>query len=463
MTGPDPGSFRDPWSRVHVVDGEILRGLSAEGLAEFEAVAATDLLDRAVDDGLVVGTERLPDGSHALHDRWDAVLRHERLATISYPYEWSFEMLRDAALTHLEVSRRAVAAGFSTKDASSFNISFDGIRPVFIDIGSFERPDRRRPWSGYLQFCELFLNPLVLQSQADIAYHAWLRGAVGGIAAADVCSAVPLRRRLFGGLGVHVTNLARTQRKQQAAEAADPNAAVRTAGFAPKLVAAQIDSLEKTVRGLTWKAQRSVWSDYSDRSHYGTELPQKERFVQEAVRAVDATEVVDLGANDGHFSLLAAEAGADRVIAVDFDHLVIDRLYRHLRDTGETRILPLVQDLMNPSAGAGWRGRERTPFQSRVNPDLVLCLAVVHHLAITDTVPFSEIIGFLRDFDAPMVVEFPHHDDPMVRRLLSRKRPGLFDHYRRDLWEEALAEHFEVVEQLGLETRTLYRVTPRTV
>src|SRR5699024_8918680 len=141
----------------------------------------------------------------------------------------------------------------------------------------------------------------------------------------------------------------------------------------------------------TWGAQRSVWSDYSDRSHYGTELPQKERFVQDAVTAHDATEVLDLGANDGHFSLLAADAGAERVIAVDFDHLVIDRLYRHLRDIGETRILPLVQDLMSPSAGAGWRGRERSPFQSRVDPDLVLCLAVVHHLAISDTVPFSEI------------------------------------------------------------------------
>lgn len=463
MISPDPGSFRDPWSRVHLIDDEVLRGLSAEGLADYDAVAASGLLDRAIDDGLVVGTELLPAGSHQLHDDWQAVLRHERLSPITYPYEWSFEMLRDAALAHLEVSRRAVAAGFSTKDASSFNITFDGIRPVFIDIGSFERPDRRRPWSGYRQFCELFLNPLVLQAQADIAYHPWLRGAVGGISAGDVTNAVPLRRRLFGGLGVHVTNLARTQRKQQAAEAADPTATVRTAGFAPKLVAAQIDSLDKTVRGLSWKAQRSVWSDYSDRSHYGTELPAKEQFVQEAVRTHRASQVVDLGANDGHFSLLAAEAGADSVIAVDFDHLVIDRLYRHLRDTGETRVLPLVQDLMNPSAGAGWRGRERSSFQSRVRPDLVLCLAVVHHLAITDTVPFSEIIGFLRDFDAPMVVEFPHADDPMVQRLLSRKRAGLFDHYRRDRWEEALSERFETAEQIDLETRTLYRVTPRPV
>ena len=148
--------------------------------------------------------------------------------------------------------------------------------------------------------------------------------------------------------------------------------------------------------------------------------------------------MLDLGANDGHFSRVALRAGAASVVAVDSDDLVVDRLYRDLRREGERRVLPLVLDLSDPSPGLGWRSRERLPFVERIRPDLVLCLAVVHHLALTNTVPLDEIVAFLAEFGAPLVVEFPHHDDVMASRLLARKRPGVFDAYNRDNWERAL-------------------------
>ena len=173
--------------------------------------------------------------------------------------------------------------------------------------------------------------------------------------------------------------------------------------------------------------------------------------------------MLDLGANDGHFSRLALRAGAGNVVAVDSDDLVVDRLYRDLRAEGERRILPLVLDLSDPSPALGWRSRERPAFVDRVRPDLVLCLAVVHHLALTNTVPLDEIVAFLADFGAPLVVEFPHDDDPMAARLLARKRAGVFDAYHRANWERALATRFDVhaTETLPAGTRTLYRCTPR--
>ncbi|QXC60179.1 hypothetical protein KSP35_17765 [Aquihabitans sp. G128] len=462
MTEADPGSFRDPLSQVFSSNGEILRGLTAAGLAEFEAVEASPFYAALAADGLIVGTEKLAPGSHELHERWAGVLRHDRLPVVTYPYEWTFEMLRDAALLQLEVTRRAVEAGFSTKDATSYNVMFDGSRPVFIDIGSFEKPLRSEAWPGYRQFCELFLNPLVVQAVGGVGFHAWLRGAVGGIGVADAAAIVPAHKRVRNGLLAHLTLQARAERKHAAAEASG-SAEGRRAGFSPKLLLAQLANLEKTVRALRWKAQRSVWSDYSDRSHYvGDDLPAKQAFVAEAVRATGADLVVDLGANDGLFSLLSLESGASRVVAADFDHLVVDRLYRHLRETGETRVLPLVLDLVNPSPGAGWRSRERRPFVERCRPDLVLCLAVVHHLAITNTVPFTEIVDLLADFGASLVVELPHPDDPMVQRLLSRKRPGLFDHYDRERWEQALDRRFTVDERQVLGTRTLYRCSLRS-
>lgn len=461
MASPDPGSFRDPLSQVFVDGDDILRGLTAAGLAEYEAVAASPFFPALLGEGLVVGTELLPPGTHPLHERWAGVLRHDRLPVVTYPYEWTFEMLRDAALAQLEVTRRAVEAGFSTKDATSYNVMFDGTRPVFIDVGSFEKPVRSEAWPGYRQFGELFLNPLVVQAVGGVSFHAWLRGAVAGISVADTAALVPRRKRLRKGLLAHVTLQARSERRHAAAEASG-TAEARRAGFSPTLLLAQLANLEKTVRALRWKAQRSVWSDYSDRTHYvGDDLPAKRAFVAAAVEATGADLVLDLGANDGMFSLLSLEHGARRVVAADFDHLVVDRLYRHLKDVGEERVLPLVLDLVNPSPGAGWRSRERQPFVDRVRPDLVLCLAVVHHLAITDTVPFAEIVDFLAEFGAALVVELPHPDDPMVRRLLSRKRAGLFDHYGRDEWEAALARRFEVVEREVLATRTLYRCALR--
>ena len=211
MIGADPGSFRDPTSRVHLDGDEVLRGLSYAGLEDFQALQATDFFREAVEGGEIIATKLTEPGSHALHDTWAGVLTHERIPMISYPSEWSFEMLRDAALAHLDLTRRAIAAGLSTKAASAFNLSFDGTQPVFFDIGSFEVPRRNEPWAGYRQFGDHFLNPLVLQAKTGVAFHPWLRGTVNGISPGDVAALVPLRRRLGGGLGVHVTAAARAQ------------------------------------------------------------------------------------------------------------------------------------------------------------------------------------------------------------------------------------------------------------
>lgn len=463
MAHADPGSFRDPLSRVYLDGDEVLRGLSPKGLADYERAAAAPFFAASQDDGLLVRTELLPAGSHPLHETWAGVLRHERLPVVTYPYEWTFEMLRDAALVQLEVTRRAVRDGLSSKDATSFNVTFRGNRPTFLDIGSFEPIPRGEPWSGYGQFCRMFLNPLVIQAATDVHLQPLVRGSLDGISARDTAALVPLRKRLRRGLAVHVGLQARAERRYADHEG-DIRQDMARAGFNPKIVLAQLDNLEKSVRGLKWRAQRSEWSDYSDRAHYGDDdLATKERVVADAVAGLTDPFVVDLGANDGRFSMLAVAHGARLVLAPDVDHLVADRLYRHLRSTGEERILPLVVDLADPAGPMGWRSMERRSFRDRVRPDLVLCLAVVHHLALTNTVPLDEIVDFLADFDAPIVVEFPHRDDVMVERLLSRKRAGLFDHYDRGPWERALERRFLVDEAVELPsgTRTLYRCRPR--
>jgi hypothetical protein len=462
---PDPGSFRDPLSRVFVDGDAVWRALSVEGLADFDAYAATAAYASAQKDGRVVATTAVPADAAPIGSGWAGALRHERVPVVTYPYEWTFSMLKDAALLQLELSREALAEGILTKDATSYNVQFLGARPVFIDVGSFERLVPGEPWAGYRQFCELFLNPLYLQSEAGIPFQPLLRGSVHGISPAVAARAIGGRHRLRRDLFTHVRLHARAERRYADADAhRDVKGELQRAGFGPKLIDAQLANLRRAVERLEWEESASTWSAYGERGHYtDVDLEAKEAFVTDATRALSAPLVLDLGANDGRFSRVAVAAGARLAVAVDGDHLVVDHLYRALRAEGESRILPLVMDLSDPSPGLGWRSRERPPFVERARPDLVLCLAVMHHLALTGTVPFPEIVAFLRDFDAPVVVEMPHREDPMASRLLARKRAGTFDHYDRPQWEAALHERFDVQERVTLPsgTRTLYRCQPR--
>jgi hypothetical protein len=461
---PDSGSFRDPLSRVFIDGDTVWRGLTADALTDFESLAASRFFSAALDRGDIVATEQADTA--VVPGDWAAVLRHKRLGVLSYPYEWSFEMLRDAARLQLRLTREALAESMITKDASAFNIQFDGSIPVFIDVGSFEQLRTGEPWAGYRQFCELFLNPLYVQAVCDVPFQPLLRGHIDGISPGVAAAIIGRRGRFRKGMFTHVRLHARAERKYADADRErDVRAELKRAGFGPALIDAQLRNLEKAVEQLSWNRDDSTWSGYGERGHYtDRDLEAKSSFVAAAVASLGEPPVVlDLGANDGHFSRVAVDAGAQSVVAVDSDHLVVDRLYRQLRQQGERRILPLVVDLADPSPAIGWRSRERPAFVERMRPDLVLCLAVVHHLALTNNVPLDEIVAFLADFGAPVVVELPHRDDVMAKRLLARKRGGLFDSYEVANWEMALEQRFVIEERQSLPsgTRTIYRCRPR--
>ena len=462
---PDGGSFRDPLSRVFVDDEVIWRGLTTDALEDYEALVESTFFAAALERGDIVATERVAEDA-PLPGEWAAVLRHERIGVLSYPYEWSFEMLRDAARLQLALTRQALAESLITKDASAYNVQFVGTKPVFIDVGSFEKLRPGEPWAGYRQFCELFLNPLYVQALRDVPFQPLLRGRLDGITPGVAAAIIGSGGHFQKGVFTHVRLHARAERKYADADRErDVRAELKRAGFGRGLIDAQLGNLEKAIDDLSWKQRDSTWSSYGERGHYSDrDLDAKSALVATTVAGIGRPGVVlDLGANDGHFSRVALDAGAGSAVAVDSDHLVVDRLYRHLREQGERRILPLVVDLADPSPAIGWRTRERPSFVERVRPDLVLCLAVVHHLALTNNVPLDEIVAFLADFGAPVVVEFPHRDDVMARRLLARKRSGLFDAYDLLDWERAVEQRFVIDDRQVLPsgTRTIYRCRPR--
>ncbi|GAB3978074.1 class I SAM-dependent methyltransferase [Plantactinospora veratri] len=468
----DPGSFRDPANRVLHADGQVFRGLGPEGAEDWRALAEAEFFGRLLADGKICGTETADPATLPanLTGQWATVLRHERIPFVSYPYEWSFAMLRDAALLHLEILRTAVPAGFTTKDGSAYNLQWRGAEPVFIDVGSFEPARDGEPWAGYRQFCQTLLYPLLLQAHLGLDFQPWLRSRIDGIEAGELRKLFGGTRRFRAGVLKHVHLHDAIQSRYAAASTGAVRAELKDAGFSRDLVLATLRALEKLVGRLDWQPPASHWSGYRETCTYsGADREAKERFVTEALAEANRSRLVlDLGANDGTYSRLAA-GYADYVVAVESDPAVVDQLYRRLRADGERRVLPLVMDLADPSPGGGWRGVERGSFAERASADAVLALAVVHHLAIGRNVPLPEIVDWLVGLLPAagsadrLVVEFVHPDDPMAARLLANKPAGLFPDYRRDEFERLLGQRCDIVRRLELPsgTRTLYLGTPR--
>jgi SAM-dependent methyltransferase len=463
--GLEPGSFRDPESRVFYEGDEVYRALSPDGLSDFQALSGTGLLD----DERVVRTELLADGAAGgraaregllVHEP-AGVLRHERIPFVSYPYEWTFSMLKDAALLQLDLLLASLEHDLVLKDSTPYNVQFKGARPVFVDVGSFERIRDGEPWVGYRQFCMLYLYPLLLQAVKDVPFHPWMRGSIDGITPLQVRNLMSFRDRFRRGMFTNVFLHARLEARYADRPAQVKEEVKRV--FKKELFVANVRKMRKLVERLSWDPPEGVWTAYGERNSYtDDDARRKDEFVRQVATSQPWNLVWDIGANNGRYSRIAAE-GAKTVVAVDADQGPVELLYRDLRQEGNEQILTLTMNLADPSPGLGWRGLERKALPDRGKPDLVLALALIHHVAIRANVPVKEFIGWLASLGSALVIEFPTREDPMVKKLLAPKRDGLHPDYELGYFERTLGEFFEVErsERSGSGTRVLYFARPK--
>ena len=459
----EPGSFRDRTSRVFYQDGAVFRGLDAHAAREWEALKTTPFFRQLMAEGKIVHTEQVaPTGSspssHVRQgdEQWAVILTHQTIPFISYPYEWPFSLLQDAALLTLELQAAALRADMTLKDATPFNVQWSGSRPVFIDIPSFERLRPGEPWVGYRQFCQLFLYPLFLQAYKDLPFQPWLRGSLEGIEPVQCRRLMSLRDLFRPGVLSHVVLQAKAEASYARTER-NLKKDLRQAGFHKALIQANVSRLQKQVAALSWRQTRSTWSDYTAALPYTDgELSQKADFVRRVTHARRWNLVWDLGCNTGTFSRIAAE-NAEYVLAMDIDALVIERFYCALKAEHARNILPLISNVADPAPNLGWRGQERKALLERGRPDLTLCLALLHHVVISAHIPLSEFISWLASLGTALVIEFVTRDDPMVQTLLRHKADHYTD-YDLAYFERCLADAFEIDQQETLEsgTRRLY-------
>ncbi len=458
-------SFRDPSGFVFERDGVVYRQVNACFRDDYDALMTSGLYEALVEAGWLVPHIEVDPGMAAGPGAY-RVLRPERVPFVAYPYEWCFGQLKAAARTTLAIQDLALDHGMSLKDASAFNIQFRDGRPLLIDTLSFERLSEGAPWVAYRQFCEHFLGPLALGAYRDVRLTRLSQVCSDGVPIDLVSRLLPRRTWARFGLLTHVHLHAASQRRYARRS---PSEHHRDSAFSLRAFRGLIDSLRSTVTRLSHTPTRSAWSSYYDEttSYTPTALATKERLVAEFLDEVAPQHVFDAGANTGRFSRLAAERGA-QVVALDADEPSVEALWATLQND-PCPLLPLVVDLRNPSPGSGWAGHERLSLADRGPADLVLALALVHHLAISGNIPLTHLADYLAALGRWLVVEFVPKSDPMVSILLARRR-DVFAEYTLDAFESAFAAHFEIERREPVEDsqRTLYlmrrrhNVQPRT-
>jgi hypothetical protein len=458
-----PSSFRDPSGFVFTRDGVLYRQVNLAYRENFDLLMDSGLHQALVEAGLLVAHEGVELSLAAAEGAY-RVLRPERIPFVSYPYEWCFGQLKDAALATLCIQRMAIDHGMSLRDASAFNIQFRAGKPVLIDTLSFEKLPEGKPWVAYRQFCQHFLAPLALARYRDIRLTQLARVHVDGVPLDLTAELLPFRARFRLPLLLHLFLHAKSQLKHQSDGGQMASSVARRGRpFTLQAFRGLIDSLERAVTRLEWRSRRSAWAGYyAEAESYSPEaMDHKQHVVEDLLDRTTAASAWDLGANTGLFSRMAAAKGI-HTVAFDLDPAAVEANYERVVREGEQNVLPLVMDLINPSPGIGWENRERQSLLERGPVDLALALALIHHLAIGNNVPLDRLATFFRMLCNWLIVEFVPKSDPKVQGLLA-VREDVFPDYTQEGFERAFGQRFDVqaTEQIKDSDRVMYLMRAR--
>ena len=419
----DPASVADPNGRVFWLRGKVYRAVTAKAAGLYRTLLESGGFQLLIDAGMI-GTQMT---SLSL-EGYDLVLSHDTIRFRSYPFEWCDEMLKDAALLTCDVNLALASMGLSTQDAHGWNVLFDGPIPKFVDVGSIV-PGKRDPgsWTGwYREFRDFFLYPLYLMSDGQ-----------GGLA----------RRLLADANGAAIRQstpklLPVTKRVRCRIEGFrdDPARSRSATSF--------LRRLRRSVEDIRFPEVATARSGYDDEGfppfEPSADLSLRHQAVFEILQRLRPSSVVDVGFNGGWYSRLAASMGIP-VVAIDVDEMRVRSLYADA-SKGE-QVLPLIMDVCAPSPPrtSERHGSYYPAAPERLKGELVLGLAIVHHLVFEEGLGFDEIVERLAAFaDRWLLVEFvPPTDPEVITRCADR-----FGWYSAENLVAALRNRFASVERL---------------
>lgn len=447
-------SFRDPAGQVfRDPRGRVYRQINQAGAADFDLLLDSGLYDVLtqrrfmVSHKLVRGETRQKLMATEAHQ----LIRPQKIPFVSYPFEWSFSQLRDAAQLTLRIQLAALEHGMTLKDASAYNVQFLDGKPIFIDTLSFEKYQPGSPWQAYRQFCQHFLAPLSLMAYTDQNLSQLLRVHLDGVPLELAAKLLPARARLRMGVLLHIVWHARSQR----AKASEHKAS--TVSVRQRNLKAILLDLEHTIAKLQPRVQTTEWADYYDNTNYSsTATDAKAKLIKEMLKTIKPKSAVDLGGNNGRYSRLLSKQNIP-VVCTDIDPNAVEANYRGSKKAKDTNMLPLLVDLTNPGGALGWQNSERQPVHERLQTDLVMALALVHHLAISNNLPFEMIAQYFSQFGPWLVIEFVPKSDSQVQKLLATRK-DVFPNYHEDAFKDAFGVSYRLVEKSKIRgtKRTLY-------
>jgi ribosomal protein L11 methylase PrmA len=457
----EPGSFRDRSGFIFYDNNEVYRAVHESYKQQYDFLFSSGLYKLLIEQNLLISHEELS------FNKWSAILPNtenekqvykilqpEKIPYISYPYEWCFQQLKDAALLTLNIQLKALEHDMTLKDASAFNVQFINGKPVFIDTLSFDYYKEGEPWIAYRQFCCHFLAPLAIMSYVATDLRRLSELFADGIPLHIASSLLPFKTRFAPFYLLHIHYHARLEKKYSGD--IEASSKVKHQLSKAKLITI-IHHLISGIQSIKLPSKKTEWINYYDEFSYSNAaIESKKQLVKEWASVLSPKITWDLGCNTGLFTEVVQEF-ARQIISFDSDHLAIERLYATIKEKGFKNVLPLVLDLNNPSAAIGWANHERKSFTERGKADLILALALIHHLCIGNNVPFFDVAEFMSKHTEWLIIEFVPKQDKQVKRLLVT-REDIFADYTRENFETVFEIFFTIEnKQLISEAeRTLY-------
>lgn len=454
MVQRHPASFKDPSGFVFHAGGTIYRQVNKRYAATYDQLMSSGVYAQLVKEHLLIPHAEVNDYITEFPNAYK-ILLPEQIPVISYPAEWCFNQLQDAALATLRIAETAMQQNMMLKDATPYNIQFVKGRPVWIDTLSFDVYDETQPWVAYRQFCETMLYPLMLAHYRGLELRELFGAWPDGIPATVIAGLLPFKTKFTMGTALHVHLPASAYSKQKTNEQ-------KKVAFNRGKMARMLQHLTAVVSKLKKGKRRSVWADYYEDTILSKQyLSDKEQQCEKILSGIAFETVIDAGCNDGNFTKLLSKR-AKHILSADTDEQVIINLYQYIKNNRVENILPVVADLANPTAASGVLNTERRSFLQRSTADLVLALALVHHLAIGRFMQFAQIAETLSGMGNYLLVEFVPPQDDRAQQLLAG-RDELFSHYTEEEFIKAFEVHYKIlsVSKVAASERKLFLMEKR--
>ena len=460
----DAGSFRDPSGKIFYYENNIFREIFLSGLDKYNFLKKDKLLDELVEKNFLVKTEEIKteDVSKLKPEDKSIIIKHEKINFISYPYEWTFNELKDAAIFHLDLQLFLLEKGAKLIDASAYNIQFKKLKPIFIDVLSIDKYKEGEFWGAHKQFCENFLNPLILTSKTGINFNNWFKGNLEGITTSDLYSVLKLKHFLSPTIFFQVFLLNKIEQKATKNPLLTNKKINKAKGLSKNAFKFMLTGLKSFIKKLELKNQITTWEKYSEKNTYSEDEDKKKMDAVESFlkKNKSINLLADLGCNDGKFSRLAIKSNIENVIGFDFDLKVLDRSYLISKKNNQN-ILPLYLDFTNPSSNLGWNDNERKSFNKRAKFDCILALALIHHLVLAKNIPLNQTLIWLTSMAPAGLIEFVPKEDPTSQFMLSLKG-DIFPDYNEENFKKELSRIVKIknITTVSNTGRKIYEFIP---